>query len=358
MKILCVHPGANWSTQDVYTGIAGALQKQGHELVEYALDTRIRYSENWLNYLWRRGGKKINRPNAADAVHLAGYGILERALWHNVDWVLIISAMYVAPDWLVLLRRAGVKVGIVFTESPYEDHRQIAVAPWCNIAWTNERTSVATLRTVQPNTFYLPHSYDPGRHHLGAGADMDVPAHDVVFVGTGFPERIELLSEVNWDGIDLGLYGGWDTLGSRNKLRRYLRGDLTDNLKTSALYRKAKIGLNLHRQSINWMRNSPRILTAESLNPRAYELAACGLFHISDYRPEIRDVFRAVVPTFTTPENLEEQIRYYLREESDRNRIAVQLPGSVAGCTFDDRVATMMAQLEMVSTKRALAGVG
>ena len=58
-----------------------------------------------------------------------------------------------------------------------------------------------------PNTHYLPVGYDPAQH--GPQMNGEAPAHDVVFVGTGFESRVALLSQVDWSGIDLGLYGAW-----------------------------------------------------------------------------------------------------------------------------------------------------
>lgn len=316
MKLLVVHPGADYSTADVWSGIRGALRDRGHEIYDYNLSVRIMRGAQYLDFCWRRAKKNdptIERPNAADAVYMAGQGILERALRQQVDWVLIVSSMFCAPDWLILLRRAGVKVGVVFTESPYDDLQQLKVAKLVDVAWTNERTSVDILNQGCP-TYYLRHAYNPDIHRPEMATD-DVPAHDVVFVGTAFPERIELLKAVNWDGIDLGLYGNWTQLNGNDGFRKYVRGGPIDNAKTAALYRKAKIGLNLYRESMGWGKYAPRIGNAESVNPRVMELAACGVFMLSNYRPEMDEVFSGLVPTFEDGKGLEQQIRQWLPDE-------------------------------------------
>lgn len=350
MKILVVHPGADWSTADVHDGLVGALKRQGHEIIHYALNGRIAFSYGFLQYCWRKNGRRQERPTRADGVYMAGSQVIERALRFKVDWVLIISAMYLAPDWLVLLRRAGLKTAVVFTESPYDDAQLVRLAPYIDVCFTNERTSVPVLRQANQRTYYLPHAYDPAKHHPKAVDGEDAPAHDVVFVGTGFEERVQLLNAVNWDGIDLGLYGNWQMLGSRARLRRYVRGSCTDNDKTAELYRRARIGLNLHRTTMEWGRNSHHITTAESLNPRAYELAACGVFTISDYRPEVAEVFGSLVPTFMNPTELEFLIRGYLDNNTYRREIARALPEAVRHCTFDERAAQIVAELEHVAS--------
>lgn len=346
MKIETVHPGASWSTADVHDGLVPALQAQGHEIWRYDLDQRIALADRFLKLAWRRSDHSRPKPNWADAIYLAGQGVLERALRQDVDWVLIISAMFLHPDWLILLRRAGLRTAILFTESPYDDQQQGNVAQYAEVCWTNERTSVPYLSLYSPNVYYLPHAYHPVRHYPGMVDGENIPTHDVVFVGTGFPERAELLSAVNWDGIDLGLYGNWSGLGSRSKLRQYVRGKVIDNAKAAALYRRATIGLNLHRTSMDWSRHSRKIEYAESLNPRAYELAACGVFTVSDHRAEVGEVFGRLVPTFETPAELERTIRYYLAHDDERQAMAAQLPRAVAGHTFAVRALQITADLE------------
>ena len=126
-----------------------------------------------------------------------------------------------------------------------------------------------------------------------------VLAHDVVFVGTGFDSRVALLSAVDWSGIDLGLYGAWGEVGQGHPLAPSLHPGLVDNARAGALYRKARIGLNLYRAT-----GGP---VAESLNPRAYELAADGVFTIAQPRAEQTERFNGSIATFTTAGELEER---------------------------------------------------
>ncbi len=338
MRLLTVHPGAAWSTADVWTGVLAGLQRRGHELVRYNLDGRIASAESWLNFQWRRAGRdKANRPTGPDAHYLASFELPYRAWRFGVDWIFVIAGMQLHPDALVIARRAGFKIAILLTESPYEDSRQVPMARLADVVWTNERTSVPFLREALENehVYYLPHAYDPERHFPGQPADPETPVHDVVFVGTGFQERIDLLAAVDWDGINLGLYGTWELLGSRHPLRRYLRGGVIDNRRTADLYRRAKIGLNLYRTSREYGRTAERIEYAESLNPRALELAACGVFHLSDYRAEVEEVFGDLVPTFKDAAGLEALIRSSLRNDLVRRDVARRLPACIETRSFD-----------------------
>lgn len=348
MKILLVHPGASWSVADVWRGIKGSFEDAGVEVVQYALDGRIEYSGAWLNWLYKRRMREDNwkgpPPTQGDYVYLACQGLLERALNHRVDWVFIISGSYIHPKMLWLLREAGIKVSCLFTESPYQDEEETIIAKVCQAVWTNERTSIGTYSPICPIVNYYQHAVDPERHKPGPFND-DTAAHDVVFVGTGFVERCELFSGINWDGIDLGLYGTWVLLGSRNRLRQHLvsRKDLViDNAKTAQLYRNAKIGVNHHRTSMGFGRKAEHITAAESMGPRGYELAATGTFFLSDRRAEVAEIFSDLVPTYDSPEELEDLIRYWLPRETERRQIAEALPAAVKMHTFDDRVEKIL----------------
>jgi spore maturation protein CgeB len=352
LRVLIVGAGTSFSTKDVEQGLLKGLRSHGAECYVYSLERRLDLAVEWLRWLWTDRGKlPEDKPSWADALYRAGVEALEMALRFQVDWVIVISAMFLHPDVLVLLRRAGVHVGIVFTESPYQDVEQANVASAVDVCWTNERSSVAYLRHANPRTSYLPAAYDPDIHTPLAEADLAVPTHDVVFVGTGWQERCDLLRAVDWSGIDLGLYGAWSLLGSRSKLREFVRSGFIDNRQTAALYRQATIGLNLYRQSRAFGPKPSYIEHAESLNPRAYELAACGVFHLSDQRVEGQEIFGDAVPTFTDADQLGALIREYLADPEGRAVHAQRARQAIRPHTYAARAAQLVADLEHLEAR-------
>jgi spore maturation protein CgeB len=279
----------------------------------------------------------------------AGVGALEMALRLQVDVVLIVSAMLQHPDTVAMMKRAGLRVVVLFTETPYDLERELDIAKLVDGCWTIERSSVPAFRTVNPNAGYLPHGWHPLKHYVSARSlSDDIPQHDVVFVGTGFAERVSWFNSIDWTGIDLGLYGSWKNVGLNKHLKKCVKGGPTANERSSALYRRAKIGLNLYRTHKGWnikRIDSPRIDHAESLSPRAYELAACGSFHISDYRAEVREVFGDLVPTFSSPTEAAALIRLWLKDDDGRARVAAQLPACVAEASWVERAKTVLGDL-------------
>lgn len=348
MKLLCVQPGADYATGDVFRGFAAALRDQGHDVGMFNLSTRLDMAGKWLNFQWAEKGKPPEeQPTDADVLWLAGGEVPLRALYHEPDWVIVWSGMYLHPDFFVLLRRAGQRVALVLSESPYDDVKHVQIAPYVDLVCTNERLSLGTLLPVNPNTLYLPHAYNP-RVHWPLEPGPDVPRHDVVFVGTAFQERIELLEAVDWTGIDLGLYGWWELLREDSPLRPYVKGSVVMNAEAVELYRAAKISLNTYRSSTGFGIDVPRIEStrAESLNPRAYELAAAGCFHLSEYRAELPELFGDAVPTFDGPEQLEALIREYLADGDRRTRAAERARQAVLPHCYAERAERLIGHIE------------
>jgi len=333
------------------------------------------------------------KPSASGILWRAGANIYGTCLLHGADAVVIVCGQAWHPQHTILLRRAQMKVGILMTESPYMDVSMADNLALADIVWTNERVSVQRLHDLfemkGQNTpvRYLRHAYHPRWHRpLSSAPDpkWDVPDHDVLFVGTGFQERVDLLRACDWTGIDLALYGHWSILRMPRLMRlqvatatmrrirllgllarfpwtgtdplwRYIKGWVSGRTRTTDLYRHAKININLFRSSAKYWTTSSRVLVGESMGPRCYELAACGAFMISEYRPEIPEMFGDLVPTFKTPDEMMALIRYYLANPIERERRAALLPSAVSGHDWITRarqVATDLAGLAASSPIR------
>lgn len=350
--ILVVAPGAAYSTIDVFEGVVAGLQHAGARVITYSLHGRLLESQNAMHRTWRLKQKTdptFPKPSMADLSYHSCLGIFERLYRFEPDIVLFISGVLVIGDVFALIRKRH-QVAVLLTESPYLMEQEERIAAAVDLVWTHERVSVERLRRAQPQTHYLPHAWMPSRHGVDLpGADW--PEHDVVFVGTDFKERIDLLEAVDWTDINLGLYGNWSSLRRRSPLRRYVRATQISNVDTAALYRRAKIGLNLYRETGDF--SGRPIDHAESLNPRAYELAACGTFSLSTARAEATEKFGALVPTFTTATELETLIRLWLADDKTRAQICARLPACVADDHWLARGRQLLGDLDRLRSRAA-----
>jgi spore maturation protein CgeB len=351
-RLLIISPGAVTSTADVFAGLVAGCRAHGVEPIEYALHGRLIYSSKLLHIAWRHRRKQdpdLPTPTLQDCCYHACLGIFEKLLRFKIDAVIVISGVLVPPETLQLLVQQ-VPVGMLLTESPYLMAHEKALAQLSHVVWTNERCILDELKAVNRRTYYLPHAWLPGVHDRQG---PEAPAHDVVFVGTGFSERVALLEGVDWTGIDLGLYGNWRGVGKI--LQPFVRKQEILNAEAVALYRHAKIGLNLYRTTagINMNGLGGHIDRADSLNPRAYELAATGAFHLSTPRAEVAEKFGPVVPTFTTSAELEDLIRYWLAHDAERQAVAARLPALVAEDTWIARGGQVLQQMREALARAA-----
>lgn len=338
-KLLVVHPGASYSTHDVHVGLVEGLRSNAVQVTEWRLDGRINLSHNYLHYLWRQKLKthrEFEKPNNADVLYQATTGLIERAIERGITDLVIVTAMFIQPNRIELARRAGMRVWLLCTESPYQLDDELRLAPLCNGVWTNERAAVPLFQAVQPNTAYLPHAYRVGIHDRAPEAASTLPSADVLFVGSMFDERTAWMSSIDWSGIDLHLYTSRENLPRRSRLRAFLKGDITPNDTVQRLAQRSKVVLNLFRAAPGQM--------AESMNPRCYEMAAAGACLVSDGRPELAERL-PMVPTFSTPGECERVIRDLLADDVQRRRIATGAQAAIQADTWQRRAAQVVADI-------------
>jgi spore maturation protein CgeB len=304
MRIVVGYPPSEFSVGDMVRGYLRAFRAAGHDVRESSpIKTDM-----------------PKRQAVAERIFLD-------ALYHHADLVVLICGMAFDPLLLQLLRRTGLRAVALHTESPYEDDKQTewsACYPEM-LNCTHERVSAERYGWQ-----YLPHAYDPAIHQP-AQPDPE-EACDVLLIATGWQSRIDLLEQVDWTGIRLCLRGTWTRLRPDSPLRPFYRDGSVMNDQTPRLYASAAICLNLHRGDPD----------AVSLNPRAYELAACGAFQISDVRAESQRLFGPRVPTFRAPQELSTLIRYYLDRPAERKALGDFARQQVKGETFDRRVASLL----------------
>jgi hypothetical protein len=354
-SVLLWYPGSAVSTSDVAAGLQFGLEQAGVKVIPYKAEAEMTIAAIGLMSLWKQqGSPEDRRPNHADTIYRAGKAIVADAvrarLEHGVEWVFVVSGMYQHPDYYIFLRNCGFKVALICTETPYDIEYELRACRHVDAVFTSERSAVDAFRAVHPNVSYLPHAWHPDVHMvMGQGDDESVPEHDVVFVGTYFQERVDFLAQIDWSGIDLGLYGGTEDFDARTKagkkLKPFVRGLLMRNAKTAALYRRAKVGLNLHRTSKGYGPHATRITHAESLNPRCYELAATGCYFLTDARAEATDIFGDALDTFSSPQECESLIRRALADDVWRSDRAAKCRQAVQAHTWVNRAQIVLTSL-------------
>lgn len=332
-----VEPGPSFSVADVHRGWRTALERD-HAVVNYNLGDRLTFYAS--AHVEGDGGEWVRAVDSDTAKRLAMQGVEAAAMRYWPKLIVFTSAFYITTEVLDMFRSRGMKVVILHTESPYEDDRQLVLAPHADLNVLNDPTNLDTF-TMVSNAVYLPHSYDPAIHTPGpAAADLKC---DVVFVGTGYPSRIEFLEAVDWSGLDVLLAGNWQALADDSPLAPFVLHDREAcwaNEEAVDLYRSAKMTFNLYRAEANM----PSLADGWAMGPREVETAAIGCFCLRQSRGESDQVL-GMLPSFSTPAELGDLCRMWAARDDDRTELARQARAAVADWTFDARAAEMLRLL-------------
>lgn len=328
MRILFVTAGAQVSISDVSRGYQNAFERQGcHEIVYYDMMRRLSYHSGAL--------PDEMRSDVGVLMRQASENIPLEALYHEAELVVIPSGLNIHPVVLWTLAQLGIPTAVIFTESPYDDGPQKL---WADLSLVGTQSN-ATLFTNDRESsdrmgwHYLPPAYDPAIHRpVPAVEDKQC---DVVLVATGWKDRVSFLEAVDWNGIDLQIFGVWD-VPVDSPLHKYVHPLVISNDNIAETYCSAKVCLNFHRRS-------PEAYTP---NPRTYEIAACGAFQLSDPRPGLMEMFGSNIPTFSSPESLGEMVQYYLAHPDEMAFKASAARRLVTEETFDVRAKRLVEVME------------
>lgn len=169
------------------------------------------------------------------------------------------------------------------------------------------------------NSFYLPMAALPTFHHPMDLSPMDQKKYgsDISFLGAGYPNRRIAFRQLTQ--FQFKIWGNdWDNdrILSPNIQYDGKRVSPEDAVK---IYNGTKININLHSH----IKNKPFISNGDFVNPRTFEIASCEAFQLVDQRQLLAELFSDdEIATFTTIEELQEKIQYFLAHPEERFVIA------------------------------------
>lgn len=193
---------------------------------------------------------------------------------------------------------------------------------------------------------YLPMAADPVLHRplRLTAAEQDEYSADVSFVGAGYANRRTLLPR--WLSKDwlFKLWGNeWEGAdGLTSVLQR--GGARIDTETCIKIFNATSVNLNLHSCAGDGL--DPE---ADFVNPRTFELAACGAFQLVDERSLLPDLFAAdEMIRFTAATEVPSFIRTWLDDGPGRRAIAEAARRRVlAQHTYEHRMRELLATIGM-----------
>lgn len=169
------------------------------------------------------------------------------------------------------------------------------------------------------NVSWLPVACNPSRHRPVRLSPRSTARYGstVCFTGFGYYNRREMLRGL----LDLD-FKIWGRGFSGTPLSRIVQNDGMgyDELELRRIASAARIHVNLHSAS-HLAGVDPE---GDYLNPRTFELAACGAFQLVDRRSDLPSSFAVgtEIATFEDLASLRERIAYYDRHDEERRSMA------------------------------------
>ena len=223
------------------------------------------------------------------------------------------------PETVKKIEKMKIKTILWTVDSPRNFEPIIKSAPFYDFVFCGGSEAIDILNKHNiKNIYFLPFACDPDYAYPVEvnKEEKEFYRSDVVFVGSYYPNRLEILEKIT--DFNLGVWGpGWDKISNNSPLKKCIRkAEGVDYKEWRKIYSSSKIALTIHYQD-------GKALCYQA-SPRVYEVLACKSFLLSDNQ---RDVIRLFKPgkhldIFDNVDELRSKIDYYLNNEEERRAIS------------------------------------
>lgn len=277
---------------------------------------------------YRASGGRVARSlgtrlNRGPAVARLNRDLVAFARDHPYDLAFVFKGTWVRPETVEQLKRnagSGHAVHLVI-DSLFTDNRShhfFRSLPLYRLAFTDKRFEVADYEAAGAQEVSL-FTQGYGRRFaadLRAGTAAAAIPTDVCFIGHCQRHYAERLAAVAECGVDLGIWGpGWPAAARRGPawMDSAVRGDGLWGTAYPATMAAARIGLGLLSKRV-----------PEEATTRSVEIPAAGALLLAERTPLHLELFREGVEAdyFDTDEEMTDKVRYYLANETVRDRVA------------------------------------
>jgi hypothetical protein len=273
--------------------------------------------------------------------------IAARAIESRADLVWAVAQTPLTPTALQELRHEGVHSAFWFVE----DYRLFGywreLAPHFDAVFTIQRGEFLEALSAAgvKHASYLPCAANPEIHHPLTVSDADRSRYGspVSFVGAGYPNRQNLFSQLPLPGLKI--WGNDWPAGIPAYAHVQEDGRRVTTEETAVIFAATDVNLNLHSSS-HHVGVNPH---GDFVNPRTFEIAACGAFQLVDARSELPELFeegREII-VFRREEEIPDLVEHYAAHAKERSEIASNARARVLKeHTYEHRMSTALDYLE------------
>lgn len=268
---------------------------------------------------------------------------------YNPDFFLAFKGDLILPDTMRKLKtKLDITTAIWCSDSAIRSKNILDGCKYYDYFFTFEPSDISPLKKYGIEAKFLPMAYDPDNYYK---KDLK-KGRDIIFVGIidGYPERVKIFESilVKKKELNFEIWGGtWynPLLYYRYKFKnKILRNHIVimkiGHNKINALYNSSKICMNIHHPQ-----------SKDGINPRTFEILGSGGFQISDYKTTMENYFKLdnEICCFTNQKDLFEKIEYYLHNEKEREKIAINGHKTVMKYhTFKNRAINILNEIEKI----------
>lgn len=278
--------------------------------------------------------------------------MLETAAREMPGAVLVMNGLHVFPDnhleQISEIRKLGIVAAIWFVDDPYFTEDTSVICRHYDHVFTHELGCVEFYQSLGVSSVhYLPLCVNPKMFYPRRTSPKY--QYDIVFIGNAFRNRTALFDELApyLKQKKVLIAGGfWERLKTYEQLSPFISHGFIPPEETANYYSGAKLVINIHRpwEEGQDNRNSFR-LPSRSINPRTYEISACGTMQLTDVRDDLGNFYRPGydLDTFGSAKELQQKIEYYLEHEKERRMYALRgLRTTMRNHTFTARLPHLL----------------
>lgn len=268
-KVYIIYPIQAYSTREVAHGLVKGFEANGIEVDFFDFFKRYEGLKNIVGTAFDK--KKFEAFDRRKVISFVDECILQNVAEFDPDFVLVIQGVHIYPEIAKTITKYF-KTGVFLTDEPYEHDFDEKFVDFYDYVFCNDRSALT--------------SFDREIHFIGSGYDSEIFGKtngihkdlDVSFVGTVFPERLELLKKLDLqeEGVRFYFGGGWeDECEKDNWVFQNFLLRLHSMEEINRMYLRSKIVLNPHRDNNSGGFNKKEI-EGQSLNQRTFEALASG----------------------------------------------------------------------------------
>jgi len=285
-----------------------AIRKLNHELIrfddrQHLVPGRIR---NRIKFLERFDLQNINRK------------FISLALDTKPDLVIVAGGHRIQAKSIKILNDYNIKTVLWTIDAPVNFNPIISVANFYDHVFCGgtEAQEIFKKKGIW-KTNWLPFGCAPEFHRPVTLSSKEKMRYkkDIVFVGSFYPNRWQILKELK--EFEIGIWGpNWAKVNNASSDRFSIHSVQLKHKEWTKIFAAAKIVLILHF-------NDGKTLCYQA-SPKVYEALACNSFALVDKQKDVFSLFenKKHLVSFDNISDLKKKIIYYLQNAKEREKIA------------------------------------